>query len=359
MTDTLRNIVKETMRLMNEADPPGQSDDDWPDPAEKQFGRKRASKMGRYSGYISRKIEPDGSLGELFKVVSTAKKSGFMVPGFHPSDPEEPAEYVVLQSLEEPGKELKVDYDDYVDPEKWARGPGSISSTYSSEPSGKEMTVGDVAKQVGPVHARGPVDVHPRTGKWTQAPGPQLMGKRSAQQTKIDIEKGIDKLLMASHVSPLWDKMVKRALDEYKKELKVSMVVARQALKDWKIRALKGEELAGEDKLSDEEKEWLKDDPARVDAALWELPTFHKEFLPELRIDPKHVSTISSLASRNGSLALTQLKDDADADDIIKEDPGFRMYLEVSGWWDRLRNAAEYGVHKGTKKPLRAYRGQF
>lgn len=353
MTQGLLDIIRQTMRLT-------EAEGDWPDVSDPRFARKRSSRAGRYSGYVARRIEPDGSPGELFKVVSTETRAGFTSPKFKPSDPDDPAEYVILQSLERPGNEVRVDYDDYVDPEQWMRGQGSMVSTYpAATAGGKEMNVGDITKKMGATHARGAVAVHPRTGEWRSEPGPQMTGAQSVSRTKIDIEQGLDKLAMGVRMPDMFDQMVSRALMQYKKDLVPSLVRAREAIKAWKIRALSGEELEAGSKLSDEEKGWLKDDPGRVDAALWELPTFHQEFVPSLGIPPQHVSTISSLASRNGSLSMKQLQGDPDADSVINHDPGFRDWLGKSDWWDRLRNALETGVHRKTKKPLRMYRGQW
>jgi hypothetical protein len=269
------------------------------------------------------------------------KKTGeaFDVADFLPRDPDEEVETVVLKSRDKHGKVVKVSYDEYLG--NYLRHSGQPVSTFA----GREAPAvrGTEHEEF---RARGAVDIDPKTGEFIRLPSSVALDK---DMPRFEDEIAIDKMQLA--FSDLggkkYNELITPYIDEYKQHLQSSIVKAQKAIKEYALDMLE----TGE--LDDDDVKWFKTAPGyEIYAAIWELPNFHEYAVPKLGIKAAHVSTISSIVSATGKLAVSLLNDPK-TEDAIKHDPGFVTWLSKANkgkFWNELRKAAEAAGK---------YRGQF
>lgn len=357
MTKILRNIIRTL--LMQEARP-------------EAVGAK-PTQSGR--GFGGRRVY-DKKSGEAYDVVD-----------YIPRDPSEEVQKVVLKPRGSTGKEIKVSYNDFLG--KYSRHVGQPVQT----PIGSESpnvaawawhelrgqggaSKGSTEYSRGPMKGRGAVDVDPETGAFVRAPSTTAIeGDPTIGTTRPSEEEvAMDKINLVAADEKLYDSLVKPYVDAYKELLKPSIVIAQKKIKEYGVDLIRSSQVEQEmidrllatgqideeraeelrqsgEGLDAEEIEWIKKTPAsEVFAAIWELPHFHNDLVPEIGIPSQHVSSISTLVNAAGKLSVNVL-DDKKFDDVIKRDPGFKVHLSKlknDEFWNKLRKAAEQaGKYRG------------
>lgn len=283
------------------------------------------------------------------------KKTGeeFDVVEFLPRDPDEEVEKVILAPRSKAGKKKTVSYDQFLgnylkhsgQPVKTPIGSESprVASWAWHELKHQGGSKSATEYAPGGPRARGPVDIGP-SGEFERKPSSRVL---DADITRFEDEIAMDKIDLAASNFAEYKELVVPYVVTYKKALRDSIVKAQKALKNY------GEDMLKSGELDEDEIEWLKSTAAsEIYAGIWELPNFHEQILPEVNLPAYHISTISSIVSATGRLAVSKL-DEPKTTSAIETDPGFVTWLskvDKGAFWNKLRRAAE---EKGI------YRGQF